>query len=236
MLSHFVRRDFLDQRPYWGMVAAVTVLYAVALFFQGPEIFRTQLLGMAYFIFGMSGESWVMGTAWRSQYHLSRHYLLALPIRHKTLFVIQHIRIAVFWVPVLIAGIVAPWIWGELAGRLAMPRYLFHLFALLTSIALVIESSMWMTLEMERLSRYVPAGRRLWTWVRAIILQCGALAILGLGWFDLWARPLIGPPRARILPTLVPLAGTLPWIVFPAALLLAIAWFRHNARRWCVTL
>ena len=63
---------------------------------------------MAYFIFGMTGESWVMGTAWRSQYHLSRHYLLALPIRHKTLFVIQHTRIAVFWVPVLIAGIVAP--------------------------------------------------------------------------------------------------------------------------------
>ena len=72
--------------------------------------------------------------------------------------------------------------------------------------------------------------------IRAIILQCGAFAILGLGWFDLWARLLIGPPRARILPTLVPLAGTLPWIVFPAALLLAIAWFRHNARRWCVTL
>jgi hypothetical protein len=237
MLLHFVRRDFLDHRPYWGLVAILTVLYAVTLVvFQGAGIFGTQLLGMAYVVFAMSGEAWVMGSVWRSQYHLSRHYLLALPLSHKRLFLIQHLRIGVFWLPVLIAGVLTPLIWEELARKLTAPLYVFHIFALLTSIGLFIESTAWMTLEWERMSRYVPAGRRLWTWVRVLVVTYGAMAILGLGWLNLLSWWVVGAPPLRILTGAASLVTVPAWILFPAAFVLTIVWMRVNARRWCVTL
>jgi hypothetical protein len=237
MLLHFIRRDFLDHRPHWGLLAAVTALYAVALpFFSGARTFGTQLLGVVYVMFALSGENSVMGTVWRSQYHLSRHYLLALPIAHKKLFVLQHLRIGAFWLPVLIAGTVGPLVWEQLARTLTLRLYVFHVFALLTSVGLLIESTMWMTLEMERLSRYVPSGRRLWTWVRAQVVTCAAMAFLGLGWFGLLAWGLVGAPPLSALTTAALLAAIPPRIIFPVALVWAILWMRRNASRWCVTL
>ena len=235
MIWHFLKRDFLDFRLWWALVAAVTFIWLV-IEMVAPTVFGSvsdQFLVLAYLMFAMMPQSYILGSVWRTQHQLSRHYLLALPLPHRRLFVIQHARLLPFWLPLFIVVSVGPVFWG-LGERPARPDvWILHCVGVVASTALLIEHGIWSTLETERISRYVPSGQRLLAWIRMIAVGWGVLGLIVAGWTS-----LIGVwPLAR-LHVFAPFMFLmfLPYAIFPALILMAVLWARRNARDWCVTL
>jgi hypothetical protein len=95
MIRHFLRRDFRDCRLYWASLLLITV----ASLFAG--VIGLTILFWVYFMFPSMAQGYILGSPWRTQHQMSRHYLLALPISHKKLFVIQQARMLVFLATVL---------------------------------------------------------------------------------------------------------------------------------------
>lgn len=241
MIGHFVKRDFLDHRLAWAALAIMTALCFGGLrlagtYFLVREIARQTLL-LTYIMFGVTSSQSVLGSAWRTQYQLSRHYLLALPIPHRRLFIIQQVRVVVFWLPIVIGGGLWPLV-GALNFTLA--EWLLYYLGIVTSVGLLIQGMFWTTLESERIMSYVPKGKRLLVWAKLMAVSFGVVFGLMLAWVDLvFLRWLL-----RDHPALAPLTReafapfhSLPSeVVFPVGFLLLIFSTRHNARRWCVTL
>ena len=226
MILHFLRRDFKDFLLYWIIVSLVTI---IALF---AGVVGLPMLFWVYFMFPSIAEGYILGSQWRTQHQMSRHYLLGLPIPHKRLFVIQQLRMLVFWLPLLILASFMPF-------TVLHPFKVgfFYYFALLVSVALCMHSQMWSGLEMENISTYLPKGYRLWAYSKFFVVLIGTMMVLWLGWANFLSNahssPLAGLPRQGFL-------FLMTWfpahIVFPIAFIVLVFWIPYNARRWCVTL
>jgi len=163
---------------------------------------------------------------------MSRHYLLALPITHKKLFVIQQVRMLVFWLPFSIFAACLPF---TILNSLQV--YGFYYFALFVSILVFMHSQIWSALEMESISTYVPKGYRLWAYIKIFIVVGGTMMILGQGWTNLLSDNLVARGPKVPFSEFLSLMRLIPaQTIFVGALILLAFWVPHNARRWCVTL
>lgn len=243
MTAHFLKRDFLDHRLGWASLAIFTVLCGGALSVphtpSSMQFLARQALALAYFLFGFMLSGLVLGSPWRTRHQLSRHYLLALPIPHRTLFMIQHARMLIFWMPAVVLGGAAPVFEYSQWRDFAATDWVLYCFALLTSVALLLELTIWSTLETEGVSSYVPKGQRLWAWLRLIAVTYGVIGLLAVAWSDLVVSRFL---QAQFLPKVSLFSVIWLWywpglfrIVFPATFVVALLWARQNTRRWCVT-
>ncbi len=240
MLGHFLKRDFQDSLLWWLGVGIVTLLVGAGAWVVPGRWDPGWWLWAAYYLFAFFGAPQVLGSVWRTPHQWSRHYLLALPIPHWRLFAIQHVRMLVFWLPVSLLSGVAPTV-GDSEWRPFTPvDWGLYYLGLLTSVGLLMEMGVWMTLDQERIATYVPKRQRLWAWARIFGVMYGLMGLLGLAWYDLLiARPLRGGRRDSFAALALVVLSHWPGasiVLFPAGLLLGILWARYNARRWCVTL
>jgi len=237
MIGHFVRRDLRDFLPWWVGLAAVT-LVATALAASSLGYLAIPLLWWAYYMFAFVAGPQVLGSVWRTQHQWSRHYLLALPISHRRLFAIQNVRIAMFWLPLVVVSAVAPAVRDLSWGHLGAVDLALYYFGLPVSVGLLIEMQIWMTLDMERIAAYLPKNQRVWAWLRSMGLTYAVMVVLSVAWFDLLS-PIAGARSEYLGPfglvRFVSWSGA-SFVIFPVAFVLAVLWARHNARRWCVTL
>src|SRR5262249_43559769 len=234
MTSHFVKRDLRDFLVWWVALAALTLLIgAASLFTDSTMIF----LWMTYYMFGLVAGPQVLGSVWRTQHQWSRHYLLALPIAHRRLFAIQHVRMLMFWLPLIIATSVSPVVTGFGVRHFDAVDWALYYFGVLVTIGILIEQQIWMTLDMERIATYLPKSQRVWAWVRSMGLMWGMMVVLAVAWFDILFRS--SGVRFDFAPfsfvRFVWWSGAAV-VIFPAAFVITGFWARHNARRWCVTL
>jgi len=241
MTGHFVRRDLRDFLFWWIVLAVVTLVAALAAASFGS--WAILYLWMAYFLFAFVASPHVLGSLWRTQHQWSRHYLLALPIAHWRLFAIQHVRILMFWLPLVVVGAVWPVMQGAEWRRFGPSDWALYYFGLPVSVGLLIELLIWMTLDMERIATYLPKNQRAWAWIRSMGVTYAIGLLLLAAWFDLLFpfRRLL-PPEVRSVYSgpfslFLSVSGSgISFVIFPVACVLAIFWARHNARRWCVTL
>ena len=237
MTGHVVRRDLRDCLFWWiGLAAATLVVAALAVSSFGYPVLT--FLWTAYYMFAFLASPHVLGSVWRTQHQWSRHYLLALPIAHRRLFAIQHVRMLMFWLPLVVVIALWPAMPGPGWKRFGPTGWALYYVGLPVSVGLLIEGQIWVTLDMERIATYLPKNQRVWAWVRSMGVMYATMLVLAAAWFDL----LIPFPEARWA-YLGPfgLVRFLSWpgisiVIFPAACVLAVLWARHNARRWCVTL
>jgi hypothetical protein len=226
MIRHFLRRDFRDCRLYWASLLLITV----ASLFAG--VIGLTILFWVYFMFPSMAQGYILGSPWRTQHQMSRHYLLALPISHKKLFVIQQARMLVFWLPFSIFAACLPF---TILNSLQV--YGFYYFALFVSILVFMHSQIWSALEMESISTYVPKGYRLWAYIKIFIVVGGTMMILGQGWTNLLSDNLVARGPKVPFSEFLSLMRLIPaQTIFVGALILLAFWVPHNARRWCVTL
>ncbi len=240
MLGHFLKRDLQDFLLWWIGIGIVTLLAGAGAWVAPGHWGIGWWLWTAYYFFAFFAGPQVLGSVWRTPHQWSRHYLLALPIPHRRLFAIQHVRMLVFWLPVSLLSAVAPAL-GDSTGRSFTPvGWGLYYLGLLTSVGLLMEMNVWVTLDQERIATYVPKRQRLGAWARMFGVMYGLMGFLGLAWYDLLvARPVRGGHRdpfdAFALAVLSYWPGASA-VLFPAGLLLGALWARYNARRWCVTL
>src|SRR6266850_1824738 len=235
MTGHFIRRDLRDFLFWWVAMAAATVLVvACAIWFADPPVIVVLL--PAYLMFALTAAPHLLGSWWRTQHQWSRHYLLALPLSHRRLFAIQHVRILIFWLPLTLLCAVAPAVPAPWWNRFGTMHWLLYYFGLSASINLMIEMQIWTTLDMERIVTYLPRNQRAWAWIRSMGVMLAVISGLWAAWTDVVFSALGVQQRGLFI------AGPLfSWpgasiVIFPAAFLAAALWARHNARSWCVTL
>ncbi len=232
MVGHFLSRDVRDFSLWWISLGIVSLGFAASSIVV-PWRQRIDLLLLAYFLFGFLPSAQVLGSVWRTQHQWSRHYLLALPLSHTRLLAIQHARLLVFWLPLLLVSTVMPAVTPRAWTRFTVLDWSLYYGGVVVSVGLLMQLAIWSTLEHERISTYVPKAQRLWAWVKMFGVIYGLMAVLGTAWVDL----LLDPASRRHQGLL----GWLYWpgasrVIFPAGCLLALFWVRRNARRWCVTL
>ena len=246
MIIHFLKRDFLDFRVYWFIVAGITLAYGMAHHFTkldspGSPWSSLQVLLFAYFFLAIMPQSYVLGSVWRTQHQLSRHYLLALPISHRHLFTIQHYRMVVFWIPVLGLCSIYPFL-GKGFSSASWDTWMVYYIALLTTCVLFIEYGIWSTVQWEEMTSYLPQSARMRAWLKMLVPIAVFLLVVEPAWMRLLTP--IWFPRLKQMPDTFSFLGVLmgatgppPSLVFPAlALFLIVYWIPHNARKWCVTL
>jgi len=226
MILHFLGRDFRDHLLYWCLLVIITTVVALI----GGTAGLPWLLWV-YYIFPSVAEGFILGSTWRTQHQMSRHYLLALPISHKKLFAIQQVRMLVFWIPLLTLVSILPF-----TTLVSVRVGVFYYFAVLMSIACFMHSQIWSALEMESISTYLPKGYRLWGYIKFFVVGIGPIIILSVGWVNLlYGRPIVRDSKVPF--GFLSLMGWIPpHMIFLGALILLIFWIPHNARRWCVTL
>jgi len=237
MIGHFVKRDLRDFLFWWTALAAVTLLVGASAGWLVGSSARV-FLWMAYFVFAFATGPQLLGSTWRTQHQWSRHYLLALPLSHWRLFAIQHIRILIFWLPLVVLAVVESALPGLEWKRFDTIDWVLYYFGLPASISLLIEMQIWTTLDMERIATYLPKNKRLWAGVRCMGLMYVVMGGLASAWFDLLLP--VGALRAQhfgLFSVFPPVSWPgASFIIFPVAFLAAALWARHNARSWCVTL
>lgn len=230
MIRHFLRRDFLDFRLGWIIVAIITGL-GLGTFAVSAHTASLAGLFYAYFIFALLPIGHIQGSLWRTQHQMSRHYLLSLPVSHKRLFVVQQIRLVVFWLPLATLAALAPFLTGVGQRWSGTGIWLLFYFALLTTISFFMHTMTWQGLEMERISSYVPKGRRVWITIRHIGVFVTGYAVLGFAWQDLLDTGTFFPFMRTVYRTNHLLAS----LVFPAVFIVLTLWIPRTARRWYVT-
>jgi len=239
MILHFLRRDFRDFLFWWVLLTIFPGVVAI-LPLAFPVIPPFSWLLAAYALFAVTPSAQIMGSVWRTQHGWSRQYLLSLPLSHKRLFLIQQLRMLVFFVPLLLLISAAPARAGHRFGDLSAGYWAFYYFAALTSVALILQQTIWMNLEGERISGYVPKGQRLWHWVKMFVVGYGLLAVLGMGWFDLLVFQTVEAKYFSEIGLfrLVRFSHAIGLfrLIFPLGFIVGLFWIRRNARRWCVTL
>jgi hypothetical protein len=228
MLLHFLERDVRDNAVAWSVLLGITgAAGLVSWTSAGDKVWLP--LFYAYLLFGIGLSTAVVGSVWRTQYGLSRYYLLALPIAHRRLFPIQQARMLAPWVPLTGLASLAPFT-GIAPGVSALPGRVLYFTGVVVSVGLMVQWSMWTTLEQERIAAYLPKGARFRAYARLLLVFLAAWLPLMEAWMELIAHRYslglhVSGPR-------FPAA----YAVFPAGLIALAFWLRHNARRWCVTL
>ena len=242
MLGHFLKRDFRDFLLWWIVIGIVTITFALLHLVSGDSLGPALLLPSGYFLlflaylmFANLPMNYVLGSLWRTQHGWSRHYLLALPLSHWRLFGILHARIAVFWLPLIVAASAGGVLFGWTL-RFSARQWTLSCLGLFTSVVLWMEMNIWCALLMERIRGYISAGSRVRAWVSMIAVTYGVMGLVGAAWFNV----LVPDRAASYLDLPRPLAVAYwpgaSWALFPVGLLLAALWARWNAWRWCVTL
>ena len=224
MTLHFLKRDFIDFRLEWVILLIVTTLAVVVSYTPAARFSWIGLL-YAYGIFAIAPLPEILGSVWRTQHHLSRHYLLSLPVPHKKLFLIQQIRLLTFCLPLMILGCLWPFLTSIGLKSFTLETWILYYFGLFISVSLLIHSMIWQTLEMERISSYLPRGERLWANIKLFVVWMGLWVIPAVAWVDLLKA---GGPIYKSI--------HLAHVVFPAMFIVLIFLIPRNARRWCVTL
>jgi hypothetical protein len=239
MLGHFVKRDFLDFLVWWVVLGIMTITFALLHLVPLGSLQAALLpsgyglLILTYFMFANLPMSYVLGSRWRTQHGWSRHYLLALPLSHWKLFGILHARIAVFWLPMIVVVTAV----GALSGWMlpfSARQWILACLGLFTSVVLMMEMSIWSTLQMERLGGYTSSGSRVRAWVSVIVVAYGLIALLVIAWASLLVPDGVAPRGRGPLAVADTLGASSA--LFPISLVLAVLWARWNARRWCITL
>jgi hypothetical protein len=228
---HFLKRDFLDFRLYWIILGIITAFY---IFTYG--VVRHSWLGLewlfwAYFMFAIIPVNYILGSVWRTQHQLSRHYLLALPINHKRLFALQHLRILIFWFPLLSLGSLYPFLSG-MSSSFAWNAWLLYYMGLLTTAGLYLEYFIWSTVEWEEISRYLPKGARFGAYLKLFVVPWAIFFLLLL---PAWVSLLLSTIPS-LTDSLLGIGSPSPWIVFLIGVIVLIIWIPRNARKWCVSL
>lgn len=239
-LRRFLKRDLIDFRGHWIFLALATALaISAALFFAGRiglhyvYIPLVQIYGLYGFIVTMI----VYGGTPRQHSCLSRHYLLSLPIKRKELFVIQHVRSFIFWLPFVVLCGLYPLMPFE-----HLPRGSVIIFypALLVTVGIANELSVSAAICAETSNRYASKGERFGVGVVSACFILMAYLLL-MAWIRL-ASPFTSADVARQLAgrkfDLLFLVFAVPWpqFVFPTYGLLLFFWVPRNARKWCVAL
>ena len=235
MIGHFLKRDFLDFRLLWIGLLIVTLLWAMG----SKRIFGTtglEYLFFGYIFFGMLPQNFILGSPWRTQHQISRHYLLSLPLAHKNLFLIQNIRMMIFGFPALALGSLLPFWGSSLFDHFTGLSWVLFYSGLVVSFGLLEQIGIWTTLEWERVTSYLQPSERFGAYMKIFVGSFGVMIILSWAWVDLLLPDypffLFTPHQLHQLFSTIPFSQ----IVFPAGLLLLGFWIPHNARRWCVTL
>jgi hypothetical protein len=228
MLAHFLERDLRDHSVAWVLLLILTALGLVAGLMLGHWGWIALFQG--YFMFGVLLSGSIAGSIWRTQHQLSRHYLLSLPIAHVTLFMIQQVRMAMFWAPLLGLVWILP-VLGVISPPAIQGFWVLYYGGAAVSIALLVQHSLWTTLEAERISAFVPKGARLWSHAKNTLAGIGLYGAFAWAWGDLLEADRF-MPWAGLAPRGVRPAP----LVFLGGIIVLALWVRHNARRWCVTL
>jgi hypothetical protein len=239
MTVHFLKRDFLDFSHWWSLLTVLTILCLGLPYIlwhdASPGILA---LFYSYVMFGIMPQATMLGSLWRNQHLLSRHYLLSLPLAHRQLFRILELRLLVFWLPLLFLA-------GSMLFTL-LPSHDFspsevkistiYLVGLLVSVGLLVHDGIWGALEMERISGYLAKGYRVRAYLRLYAVTFVPYIIASAGWASVlaldhgFALPFSGGRSWFILTE-----QDAPWF-FLAGLLMLVFLRWHNRRRWCVTL
>jgi len=139
----------------------------------------------------------------------------------------------VFWIPLLAFAAMLP-VGPDWLGRVESAG--LYYFALLTSSALLLESSVWSALDQERITRHVERRWRLLAWVKNFAVSTGTMALLWVAWADfLFSAPRLHRLAKDPVLSLVQIGRGLSFVLFPAGLLLAALWAWRNCLRWSVT-
>jgi hypothetical protein len=230
MLRHFLERDVRDHALLWIALLGIT---GVAGLVSWTSVGRGAWypLFYVYLLFGVALSSSLVGGVWRTQYGLSRYYLLALPIAHRRLFALQQARMLLPWVPLTGLAGLAPLL-AIVPVASSWPSRGLYYTGVIASVGLVVQWGMWATLEQERIAAYLPKGARFRAYSRLFLVVLAVWLPLMEAWMELIAG------RDWLLPHLLGFRFRRPAasIVFPAGLIALVFWLRHNARRWCVTL
>src|SRR5262245_49997748 len=123
MLLHFLERDARDNVVAWTVLLGITIVGLLSWTIVGDQFWLGLLY--AYLVFGFTVSATVLGSVWRTQYGLSRYYLLALPIAHWRLFTIQQARMLVPWIPLVALASLAPLI-GTAPVASTLPTRIFY--------------------------------------------------------------------------------------------------------------
>lgn len=235
MIVHFLKRDILDFRLLWIGLLVVTLLWAIgSRWVFGESGWKFLLLG--YYLFGLVPQNFVLGSPWRTQHQMSRHYLLSLPIGHKTLFLIQNIRLIIFWLPALAFGGLAPFFGSRLIEHFTTVHWGFFYFGLVVSIGFMEQMGIWTMLEWERLTSYIQPSDRFLSYGKIFGVSFGGTMVIFGAWTDLL---LLNFPIALFFPSQFYQLFSImqfSYLVFTMGFLILGFWIPRNARRWCVSL
>lgn len=227
---HFLKRDFLDFRLHWALIGLISIPMIWWLRSESFVFWVWFIIGQTYFMWGMMGTAHCFPVVQKARDRISRSYLLSLPIPRKTVFAIQHLRCVVFWLPCVLLALYC------LASKRIHPdsvlEVLVFFLGIAATIGFFIESSVWMTLEEERMACYMSRAERLVGRARSYLLMVGGCLPL----YYAWANMLL-PSDPRYLGNswfYRTMALCIPSLVFPIAGVLTVALTVYNARRWCV--
>ncbi len=96
MIAHFIARDFRTYKISWILLALITWPMTSAV--HDLNVFW-HYIGLVYFYFGIRPQNSFFGSTLRIQNIMSRNYMLALPVKRKSMFLIIHYRCMIYWVP-----------------------------------------------------------------------------------------------------------------------------------------
>ena len=159
MIAHFIMRDFRTFKFHW------IVLIGISLFASPLVIFSTNfldVLGYAYFFFGLVPQNNLTGVSWRSQHIMSRNYLLALPVERKKLFLIIQYRALVYFAPFMIYCLTAPFFSTSFARGMRISSEMYPIYAIMVVFGIIwtINAMIYSQLGMEKANSYQTPQQR----------------------------------------------------------------------------
>jgi hypothetical protein len=98
MIAHFILRDFRTYKLYWILLILVSL---AAFSGKVPAGYVSNFMWYVYLMFAMVPINNLTGSTWRSQHIMSRNYMLALPVKRNSLFLITQARAFIYWIPIV---------------------------------------------------------------------------------------------------------------------------------------
>lgn len=178
MTWHFIKRDFNSYKFFWVILMIFSCLGVPAILRSEAWLF---LLGYGYFFFGLVPINNLTGVTWRSQHVMSRNYLLSLPIKRKSLFLITQVRALVYFGPFAIYALSAPFLSQNFtkAFGIAGEYYLIYAVMVVFAVIWLINYMINMQLGWERVTTYLTQQQRAKEWVKIMVVSFGEFFIVG---------------------------------------------------------
>ena len=186
MLKHFLNRDYKDLQLYWIFIAGILIIGAIVSLFIPLQARKFISFGIAYVLFLVSTSpvSHVLGSNWRNQHNLSRHYLLALPVSHNRLFFIQQVRIGIFSIPWVLFLMLAPLLFiADINLNLSIVIVFFTYMAyLIVSCYFYIHCLITMIVFFEKFTSHITQSERIRRFIYYFLGTFIVIAIIMLAW------------------------------------------------------